>query len=135
MLQLQIFEKNEKLEYKKGKLKLDINFLNNCKQIVLYSKFFIYKLPNVSNKDAISIRKRLLNSAISKCNKELQHLPKEFSLSVDFLSTQVSAIDFYILTKSIKLDNKKALLKSVYTPHKKFSSLTRDCNAPIFTAN
>ena len=31
--------------------------------------------------------------------------------------------------------NKKSLQKSLYTQQKKLSSLTRDCNLPIFTAN
>ena len=117
------FRKYEKLEYKKNKLKLDINFLNNCKQLGVYLKFLIFKLPNVSNKDALSIRKRLLRSAINKRNKELQHLLKELSLSVNVLSTQLSTIDFYILTKSIT-SYKKSLEKSLYTQQKKLSSLT-----------
>ena len=95
------FRKYEKLEYKKNKLKLDINFLNNCKQLGVYPKFLIFKLPNVSNKDALSICKRLLCSAINKHNKELQHFLKEVSLSESFLSKQLSTIDFYIRTKSI----------------------------------
>ena len=33
------FRKYEKLEYKKSKLKLDIDFLNNCKQLGEYPKF------------------------------------------------------------------------------------------------
>ena len=103
------FRKHDKLEYKKYKLKLDIDFLNNCKQLGVFRKFLIFKLPNVSNKDALSIRKRLLRSAINKRNKELQHLSKELSLSVNFLSTQLSTIDFYILTKSITSYNKKSL--------------------------
>ena len=70
------FRKYEKLQYKKKKLKLDIDFLNNWKQLGVYPKFLIFKLPNVSDKDALSIRKRLLRSAINKCNKELQHLSK-----------------------------------------------------------
>ena len=70
------FRKYEKLEYKKNKLKLDIDFLNNCKQLGLYPKFLIFKLPSVSNKNALSIRKRLLCSAISKRNKELQNFQK-----------------------------------------------------------
>ena len=86
----------------------------------MYPKFLIFKLPNVSNKDALSIR-----SAIKKCNKELQHLSKELSLSKNFLSTQLS----------ITLYNKKSLEKSLYTQQKKRSSLTRDCNLPIFTDN
>ena len=36
------FRRYEKLEYKKNKLKLDINFLNNCKQRGVYPKFFIF---------------------------------------------------------------------------------------------
>ena len=79
------FQKYEKLEYKKNKLKLDIDFLNNCKQLGVYPKLLIFKLPNISNKDPLSIRKRLLRSAINKRNKEFQHLLKEFSLSVNVL--------------------------------------------------
>ena len=112
------FRNYETVEYKKNKLKLDINFLNNCKQLGVYPKFLIFKLPNVSNKDALSIRKRLLRSAINKRNKELQHLSKELSLSVNFLSTQLSTIDFYILTNSITSYNKKSLQKSLYTTKK-----------------
>ena len=70
------FRNYETVEYKKNKLKLDINFLNNCKQLGVYPKFLIFKLPNVFNKDVLSIRKRLLRSAINKRNKELQHLSK-----------------------------------------------------------
>ena len=91
------FRKYEKLQYKNNKLKLDIDFLNNCKQLGVYPKFLIFKLPNVSNKDAVSIRKRLLRSAINKHNKELQHVSKDLSLSENFLSEQLSTIDFYIL--------------------------------------
>ena len=125
------FRKYEKLEYKKNKLKLDIDFLNNCKQLGVHSKFLIFKLLNVSNKEALSVRKRLLRSAINKHNIELQHLSKELSLCENVLATQLSIIEFHILTKSIITYNKKSL----YTQQKKLSSLTRDCNLPIFTVN
>ena len=46
-----------------------------------------------------------------------------------------SVLDFYILTKSIISYKKKSLQQSLYTQQKKLSSLTRDCNLPIFTAN
>ena len=78
------FRKYEKLEYKKNKLKLDIDFLNNFKQLDGYPKFLIFKLPNVSNKDSLSIRKRLLRSVINKLNKELQDVSKELNLSENF---------------------------------------------------
>ena len=46
------FQKYEKLEYRNNKLKLDIDFLNNCKQLGVCPKFLIFKLPNISNKDS-----------------------------------------------------------------------------------
>ena len=75
------FRKYEELEYKKNKLKLDIDFLNNCKQLGVYPKFLIFKLPNVSNKYDSSICKKLLCSAINNPNKELQNVLKELSIS------------------------------------------------------
>ena len=128
------FRKYKKLKYKKNKLKLDIAFLSNYKQLGVYPKLLIFKLQSVSNKDALSICKILLCSAINKRNKE-QRFSNELSLSKNFLSKQLSTIDFYILTKSITSHNKKLLQKSLYTQQKKLSSLTRDCNLPIFTAN
>ena len=127
------FRKYEKLEYKKKKLKLDIDFLNNCKQLGVYPKFLIFKLTNVSNEDTLSIRKRLLHSAINKNNKKLHHLSKELSLSKNVLSTQLSTTDFYMYAKSVTSYNRKLLQKSLYSQQKKLSSLTRDCNLPIFT--
>ena len=79
------FRKYVKLKYQQNKLKLDINFLNNCKQLGLFPNFLIFKLTNISNKDALSARKRLLCSAINKRNKELQHVLKELSQSETFL--------------------------------------------------
>ena len=101
----------------------------------MHPKFLIFKLPNISNKDALSIRKGLLRIIINNRNKELQHLSKELSLSESILSTQFSTTDFYILTKSITSYNNRLLNKSLHTQQKKLSSLMRDCNLPIFTAN
>ena len=130
ILRLKIFAR-----MKKSKLKLDFDFLNNCKQLGGYPKFLIFKLPNVWNKDALSICKRLLRNAVSKRKKELQHVLKELSISENFLSKQLSTIDFYILKKSIISHNNKSLQKSLYTQQKKLSSLTRGCSLPIFTVN
>ena len=113
------FRKYEKLEYKKSKLKLDIDFLNNWKQLGVYPKFLIFKLLDVSNKEALSFRKNLLRSAINKHAKKLAHFPKELSLSKNFLSKQLSTTDFYILTKSITLHNQKLLQQSLYTEKNK----------------
>ena len=89
------FWKYEKLEYKNNKLKLDINFLKNCKKIDVYPKFLIFKVPNVSYKHDLSIRKRLLCSAINKRNKEFQHLSKELSIRKCFF-----LLSFLLLTST-----------------------------------
>ena len=129
------FRKYEKLEYKKNELNLDNDFLNNCKQFGVYSKFLIFKLPNVSSKGASSICKRLLRSTVYNRNKELQHVLKELGISKNFISKQHSTIDFYIFKNFLTSHNKKSLQKSLYTQHKKLSSLTRGCSLTIFTTN
>ena len=101
----------------------------------MYPKVLIFKLLNFSHKDVLSVRERLLRSAISNRNKELQQLSEELSLSKNFLCAQLSTIDFYIFTESITSYNKKSLQKSLKTQQKKLSLLTRDCNVPISTAN
>ena len=127
--------KHEKLDYKKNKLKLDTDSLNNCKQLGVYPKFLIFERRNVSNKDASSIRKRLLRSAINNHNKKLQHALKELSITENFMSKQLSTTEFYILKESITSHKKKSLQKSLHSQLKKSSSLTRYCSFPIFTAN
>ena len=116
-------------------MKLDIDFLDSCKQLGVYPKFLIFGLPNVSGKDALSIRGELLRGAINGRGKELHRLSEELSLSVDFLSTQLSTVDFYVLTNSIASCNRRSLRGSLCIQREKLSSLTGDCGLPVFTAN
>ena len=90
----------------------------------MYPKFLIFKLSNVSNKDALSIRKRLLCGSINKRSEELQH--------VNLKPKQLSTISFYILNKFITFHDKKLLQKSL---NRKLSSLTRYCSLPTFTSS
>ena len=76
----------------------------------------------------------VLTNRFFKRNKAFQHVLKELSISENFLSKQLSTTDFYIFKRSIILYNTKSLQKSLYTQQKKFSSLTRGCSLPIFTA-
>ena len=108
---------------KKQNTKRDIDFFNNCK-LGVYPKFLIFNLLNVSNKDTLSIRKRLLCSVI---NKNFNMFQKD-SVCPKCLSKQLSTTDFYILTKFITSHNKKSLQKSLDTQQKMLSSLTRDCS-------
>ena len=112
---VEYFQKYEKLKNKQNKLKLDIDFLNNANNLLCIQNSLSFKLPNISNNDALSIRKRLLRSAINKRNKELQHISKELSQSEIFLSKQLSTIDFCILNRSITSHNNKLLQISLNT--------------------
>ena len=44
------FRKYEKLDNKNNKLKLDIDVLNNCKQLRVYPKFLVFKLMFLTKK-------------------------------------------------------------------------------------
>ena len=88
--------------------------------VILIRNSWSLNCRNFLIKDALSIRKSLLHRAINKRNKKLQHLSKELSLSENFLRTQLSAIDFYILTKSITSYSKKSLQKSLNTQQKRY---------------
>ena len=44
MLQLEIFKNMKKLKYKQNKLKLDSDFLNNCKQLAAYLNFQMFQI-------------------------------------------------------------------------------------------
>ena len=128
------FRKYDKLKYNQNKLKLGINFLSHCKQLGLYPKLRICKLRSVSNKNASSILKTLLPSAINKCNNKFQHFLRELSQTETFLSKRLSAIDFYILNRYKTSRNKKSLQKLLNTEQKKLPLLTRNCSLPTFTA-
>ena len=120
--------------YKQNEPKLDINFSSNCNQLGVYPKFRIFKLRNVSNKSASSIRKTLLPSAINKRNKLFQHFLKELNQTKSFLSKQFSVNDFYVLNRYKTSHNKKSLQKLLNTQQKKLPLLTRNCILPTFTA-
>ena len=109
-------------------------FSQQLQKLGVYPKFLSFKLLNVSNKDALSICKKLLRSAMNKRNRELQHFSNELSQSETFLSKQLSTIDFYIFNRSVTSHNKKSLQKSLNTQFKKLPSLTRNCSLLTFTS-
>ena len=82
------------------------NLIKNASPLLLNCRMFLKKTFYQFAKDC---------SAINKRNKELQHLSKGLSVIENFLSTQLFTTDFYILTKSITLYNKKSLKKSLHS--------------------
>ena len=115
-------------------MKLDIDFVNDYKQLGVFSKFCVFNLPNILNHNA-PLAKRLLCSIINKCNKEFQNTSKALNRTKFILSEQLSHKDFCILKRSITLPNKKVPQKSLNTQQKKLSLLTRNRNLTRFKAN
>ena len=97
-----------------------MDVLNNCKQLGVYPNLLIFKLPNISNKDALSVRKRLLCSAINKHNKELQHLQKNsvylktFHLHSFLLLTSTYLQNLWHRTTKNRCRNRYTLNKKSY---------------------
>ena len=113
-------------------MKLDIDFLNNCKQLVVHPKFLIFKLRKFQIKMLHQYVKDYF--AINKSNKQLQHISNKLSQSETFLSKQLSTIDFYILNRSLASYKKKSLQKLLNTQQKILSLLTKNNSLPSFTA-
>ena len=100
------FRKYEKPEYKKNKLKWDIDFLNNYKQLGVYLEFLIFKLLNVSNTTLYQFVKyffvALSTSVIKNLNIFQKNLvyPKTFYLLI-FLLLTLHPYKIYIVQQEI----------------------------------
>ena len=124
-----IAEKYKKIKYKQNKLKLNNDFHKQLQNTWCISEIcYLQTTPNVSNRYASSMWKRLLRSATNKRDKEFHHNSKELKKTEFLLFKHLFLIDFYILNRSITSHNKRALQKSLSTQQKKLSSLTRTCN-------
>ena len=125
------FRKLEKLHIKINKANEDINFLKNCQHFNVYPKFISFQLPNVDNGDVKFIRKRLLKSAIWKRIKEKHKLINECEHLEKAIGEVSTALDWYILKRSIEKNAKIAAEKSIRTHARKLSNLTKNATNPF----
>ena len=113
------FRKYEKLECKKNKLKLNIDFLNNCKELGVYPKFLIFKPPIFLINTLYQFVKDSFIAPSRRAIKNSKIFQRNSVYSKIFSSTQLPNIYFYIPTKSIKPYNKKRC-KNCYTLNKSY---------------
>ena len=118
--------KFDQFTFKFKKACLDITFLNNCKNFGVFPKFISFKLPGVSQRDVIGIRKKLLRSAIREKNKAKIKAVKELNTTKEEIRKNLSTIDFYILNKIITDNNERKLKESIKTHEKKLRKLTKN---------
>ncbi|XP_065667600.1 uncharacterized protein LOC136087905 [Hydra vulgaris] len=130
-LTLHILRKLEKLHIKSNKARLDINFLKNCKLFKVYPKYLGFNIPHANYNDIISIKNRLLKSALHKRINEKKLLDKELENLKSQVRKNCSALQWYLLTMVIKNNIKKKELSIIKTHEKKLCSLTKSAVFPF----
>ena len=106
-LKIEQLTKYEKLKIKIRKAELDATFLRNCQTFNVTSKFLTYSC--VSSYDLQFIKKRLLQSAVNKRNKELRSRKIDLSNHEREIGRVLSSVDKFILDNVVKknVDKKK----------------------------
>ena len=121
----------EKLSIKAKKKELDLSFLKTCQAFNVFPKFVCFPLPNTSQRDTFSIRKKLLRSNIIKSSREKRKLLLDLDVKRDSLQSIFSSVDWLILTRSLKKNVDNALRKVSQNHQKKIKSLTRNTAVPF----
>ena len=121
---------SQKLSVKKRKAELDVSFLRSCKTFNVFPKFICFPLPNTNRFNVLAIRKRLLRSAISKRQKELNKLSCDCDKLTECLKNSLNSVDWYLLNKALKNNVDKNISKAISTHRKKLKNLTRTPNYP-----
>ena len=127
--------KLERLRVKFLKSSHDVCFLNNCRSFGVFPKFITFNLPNVSRKDVIGIRKKLLRSAIHQQNKRKNQSEKELTTHATNLRSKLSFVDWFILNKYIKEIVDKKIKKCVKIQEKKLKNLTKHTSLQCLNPN
>jgi hypothetical protein len=130
-LTVHILRKLEKYHIKSNKARLDINFLKNCKSFNVYPKYLGFNIPHANYNDIISIKKRLLKSALNKRINEKKLLDKELENLKSQVRKNSSSLQWYLLTKTINNNIKKKELSIITTHEKKLRSLTKSTSIPF----
>ena len=111
-ISLQDLRQLEKLSVKKRKAELDVSFLRSCKTFNVFPKFICFPLPNTNRFDVLAIRKRLLRSAISKRQKELNKLSCDCDNLTERVKNSLNSVDWYLLNKALTKMLTRTSLKS-----------------------
>ena len=93
--------------------------------------FLSYNLPYTLEVGSKFIRKRLLWSALNKCQDELKKLHKDHAKILQTLPIKLPSVDLYILKKYIRHNVKKAVNNVISTHEKKLQNLTKNIHIPF----
>ena len=116
-LKIEQLRKYEKLKIKIRKAELDATFLRNCQTFNVTPKFLTYSC--VSSYDLQFIKKRLLQSAVNKRNKELRSRKIDLSNHEREIGRVLSSVDKFILDNVVKKNVDKKSKTTMKTHEKK----------------
>ena len=116
-LKIEQLRKYEKLKIKIRKAELDATFLRNCQTFNVTPKFLTYS--RVSSYDLQFIKKRLLQSAVNKRNKELRSRKIDLSNHEREIGRVLSSVDKFILDNVVKKNVDKIINTTMKTHEKK----------------
>ena len=118
-LKIEQLRKYEKLKIKIRKTELDATFLRNFQTFNVTPKFLAINLPNVSSSNLQFIKKRLLQSAVNKRNKELRSRKIDLSNHEREIGRVLSSVDKFILDNVVKKNVDKMTKTTMKTHEKK----------------
>ena len=124
--------KLEKLQIKRNKAQLDINFLITCKNFGVFSKIINVYLLNVDEKDMSGIKKKLQKNAIHKRIWERNDIDKKIKNVELQIKHKLYNFDWYILVKILKPNVKNKENAVLKTHQKKIRNLTTN-STNLFT--
>ena len=116
-MKIQQLRKYEKLKIWIRKAELDATFLRNCQTFNVTPKFLTYS--RVSSYDLQFIKKRLLQSAVNKGNKELRSRKLDLSNHERKIGRVLSSVDKFILDNVVKKNVDKIINTTMKTHEKK----------------
>ena len=118
-LKIEELRKYEKLKIRIRKAELDATFLRNCQTFNVTPKFLTINSPHVSSYEVQLIKKRLLQSAVNKRNKELRSRKIDLSNHEREIGRVLSSVDKFILDNVVKKNVDKKSKTTMKTHEKK----------------
>ena len=121
--------KYEKLDFKVGKTKLDISFLEACMEHGIMPTFVQFRTANkhLQNSDSYVSCQRLLLSQEQQNKTNKQHRVSESLLQIrSELRESMSSLDFLFISSLFLEKNRKALEKIQSTQNMKLSKMMKE---------
>lgn len=123
---LQTIRKFEKVNFKRRKLELDLDFVNKCYEQRLTPTFIRFRMPNQNLRNSRAYRKcqlDLLRQEIHDKEAKLRQLSRQEENLKRQIRLQVSMIDFAHISSFLLSHNDKLLNKVLLTHEKKLLKL------------